>query len=163
MKSETVSYSIVSSNTMDWSPLGFSTHGICQARILEWVAISSSRGYSKPRDGTRISCIAGRFFTRESPGKPILMKLGLRKGFGLVLGQARESHGRRLWSMQDVVWEKFPFIGYFNEHDLKRREWSKAWAGIGQEATGPPISQDRRVFCHFCGLEKVRIYIWFQT
>ena len=66
MKSETISYSIVSNNPMDWSPLGFSTHGICQARILEWVAISSSRGYSKPRDGTRVSCIAGRFFTAQA-------------------------------------------------------------------------------------------------
>ena len=91
------------------------------------------------------------------------MKLGLRKEFGLVLGKARESHGRRLWSTLDVVWEKFPFIGYFNEHDLKRKEWSKAWAGIGQGATGRPISQHRRVFCHFCGLQQVLIFILFET
>jgi len=37
--------------------------GILQARILEWVAIPSSRGCSQPRDGTQVSCIAGRFFT----------------------------------------------------------------------------------------------------
>ena len=37
--------------------------GISQARILEWVAISSSRGSSQPRDGTHVSCIAGGFFT----------------------------------------------------------------------------------------------------
>ena len=36
---------------------GFSVHGIFQARILEWVAISSSRGSSQPRDQTHISCI----------------------------------------------------------------------------------------------------------
>ena len=40
-----------------------SVHGILQARILEWVAISSSRGSSQPRDQTQVSCIAGRFFT----------------------------------------------------------------------------------------------------
>ena len=40
---------------MDWSPLGSSVHGILQARILEWVAISSSRGSSRPRDRTHIS------------------------------------------------------------------------------------------------------------
>ena len=34
-----------------------------QTRILEWVAISFSRGSDKPRDQTQISCIAGRFFT----------------------------------------------------------------------------------------------------
>ena len=33
-------------NPVDCSPLGFSVHGILQARILEWVAISSSRGSS---------------------------------------------------------------------------------------------------------------------
>ena len=35
------------------------------ARILEWVAISSSRGSSPRRDQTQVSCIAGRFFTAE--------------------------------------------------------------------------------------------------
>ena len=40
------------------SPLSFSVHGISQARILEWVAISSSRGSSLPKDRTRLSCVS---------------------------------------------------------------------------------------------------------
>ena len=48
---------------MDCSPPGSSVHGSLQARILEWVAISFSRGSSQPRDQTEVSCIAGRFFT----------------------------------------------------------------------------------------------------
>ena len=44
-------------NRMDCSPSGFSVHGILQARILEWVAISFLRGSSWPRDWTCISCI----------------------------------------------------------------------------------------------------------
>ena len=48
-----------------------SVHGIFQARILEWVAISFSRGSSRLRDRTQVSCIAGRRFnlwaTREAP------------------------------------------------------------------------------------------------
>ena len=48
---------------MDGSPPGSSVHGIFQARVLEWIAISSSRGSSWPSDGTQVSCIAGRFFT----------------------------------------------------------------------------------------------------
>ena len=40
-----------------------SVHGILQTRILEWGAISSSRGSSRPRDWTWVSCIARRFFT----------------------------------------------------------------------------------------------------
>ena len=57
----------------DCSPPGFSFHGIFQARMLEWIAISSSRGSFWHRDQTCISCIyctAGRFFTPEPPGKP---------------------------------------------------------------------------------------------
>ena len=48
---------------MDCSLLGSSVHGIFQARILEWVAISFSRGSSHFREWTRVSHIAGRFFT----------------------------------------------------------------------------------------------------
>ena len=51
---------------LDRSPPGSSVHGILQARMLEWVAVPSSRGSSRPRDQTHIpsiSCIAVRFFT----------------------------------------------------------------------------------------------------
>ena len=48
---------------MDCSLRGSSVHGIFQARVLEWVAISFSRGSSRPRDQTQISRIAGRCFT----------------------------------------------------------------------------------------------------
>ena len=48
---------------MDCSPSGSSVPGIVQARILEWVVIPFSRGSSPPRNGTRVSCITGRFFT----------------------------------------------------------------------------------------------------
>ena len=44
-------------NAMDCSPPGYSVHEISQARILEWVAISFSRGSSQPRDFTHVSCI----------------------------------------------------------------------------------------------------------
>ena len=53
-------------NSMDCSPPGSSVHGIFQARILEWVAIYFSRGSSRTRDQTHISCvshIADRFLT----------------------------------------------------------------------------------------------------
>ena len=55
---------------MDCSLLGSSADGILQARMLEVVAIPSSRGSSRPRDWTQVSCIAGGFFndwaTREA-------------------------------------------------------------------------------------------------
>ena len=53
-----------------WSQPGSSAHGIFQARILEWVAISFSRGSSQTRDQSWVSCIADRLFpiwaTREA-------------------------------------------------------------------------------------------------
>ena len=61
---------------MDCSPPGSSIYGILQARILEWVAISFSRGSSQLRNWTQASCVAGRFFTkwatREAPAKKLL-------------------------------------------------------------------------------------------
>ena len=57
---------------MNCSPPGSSVHEISQARTLEWIAISFSRGSSQPRDTTHVSygsCTVGRFFTTEPPGK----------------------------------------------------------------------------------------------
>ena len=48
---------------MDYSLPGSSIHGIFQARILEWIAISFCRRSSRPRDSTQISRIVGRHFT----------------------------------------------------------------------------------------------------
>ena len=50
-------------NPVDYRPPSPSVHGISQARILEWVAISFTRGSSWPRNWTQVSCIAGRFIT----------------------------------------------------------------------------------------------------
>ena len=56
---------------MDPSLPGSSVHGISQARILEWVAVSFSRGSSQPKGQSLVSCIVGRFFTSEPLGKPL--------------------------------------------------------------------------------------------
>ena len=53
---------------MNYSLPGSSVHGISKARILKWVAISSSRDSAQPRDQTHVS-LAGGFFTTEPPGK----------------------------------------------------------------------------------------------
>ena len=58
---------------VDCSLPGSSVYGILQARVLEWVAISFSRGSSRPRDRTLVSRTAGRRFnlwaTREAPNR----------------------------------------------------------------------------------------------
>ena len=63
---------------MGCSPPGYIRHGILQARILGWVAIPFSRGSSWPRDQTRVTCIAGRFFYCLShQGNPTISKVSL--------------------------------------------------------------------------------------
>ena len=54
---------------MDYSLSGSSIHGIFQARVLERIAISFSRGSSRPRNRTRVSRIASRALLSEPPGK----------------------------------------------------------------------------------------------
>ena len=61
-------------NPMDYSLPDSSVHGILQVRMIEWVDIPFTRGFSQPRDRTHVSCVsctASRFFTVESPGKPL--------------------------------------------------------------------------------------------
>ena len=57
-------------NPMDCSLPGSSVHGILQARILEWVAISFSRVSSWPSDQSQVSRIASGSLLSEPPGKP---------------------------------------------------------------------------------------------
>ena len=60
------------------NPMDYTVHGILQARILEWVAISFSRGSSQTRDRTQVYHIAGRFFTswaiREAQSYEVIKK-----------------------------------------------------------------------------------------
>ena len=69
---ESGSHSVVSDFL--WS-MDYTVDGILQARILEWVAFSFSRGSSQPRDRTQVSCIAGGFFVQLShKGSPRILE-----------------------------------------------------------------------------------------
>ena len=76
-------------DAMDCSPQAPLSLGILQAQILEFVAMPSSRGSSRPRDRMRMSSgsyIAGRFFTAEPPGKPRTGPWSsLKRGAGALL------------------------------------------------------------------------------
>ena len=60
-------------------PPGFSVRGISQARILEWVVSSFSRGSSRPRDRTQVSCTAGGFFTSRATREALYNKIVLQR------------------------------------------------------------------------------------
>ena len=63
VKGKSLSHVRLFATPMDCSLPGSSIHGIFQARVLEWIAVSFSRVSSRPRDWTRVSHIAGRCFT----------------------------------------------------------------------------------------------------
>ena len=88
-------------NLMACSPSSSSVHGISKARILEGAAISFSRGYSQCRDRTcvsYVSCVAGRFFTTEPPGRPTKEETAHSKGAELrVQKQAHTFSGNRFF------------------------------------------------------------------
>ena len=85
---------------MDCSLPGFFVHGIFQARVLEWVAISFSRGSSWPRNRTQVSCIAGRRFTLWATREAHVTIVYLSK-----LGN------KLFWILQLFHWSPFPFQG----------------------------------------------------
>ena len=105
-------------DSMDCSLPGCSIRVILQARILKWVAYPFSRGSSRPRDRTGVSCIAGRFFTswatRESSGGLVKIQIS-----GTCLAGLE-------WGPRICISGKFPgaagllVLGYLVEHCLSR-------------------------------------------
>ena len=94
---------------LDCSPPSSSVHGIFQARILEWIAISSSKGSSQPRDQTCVSCITGGFFTcwaiRKAQNKIIVWLLRITISIGavnMIFHLKRRKHGKKKGSTDQV-------------------------------------------------------------
>ena len=67
---ESISHILLFCNPMDCSLPGSSVHGVLQARILEWVAVSFSRGSSPSKYQTQVSALQADSFPYEPPGKP---------------------------------------------------------------------------------------------
>ena len=83
-------FSVVSDSLlmlMDYSPPGSSVHGILQVRILEWVAIPFSRGFSQPRDRTWSPALQEDSLLSESPGKQTLCLHAERLRCLLIVGR----------------------------------------------------------------------------
>ena len=100
--------SVILCNPMDCSPPCSSAHGTIQARILEWVAISYSRGSSWPKDWTCLSCVSytGRhilYHSHHLGSPPTKEKLHTHPGVSLVSKDDRET------------WEKINSIGLYPE------------------------------------------------
>ena len=76
---------------MDYSQTCASIHGIFQARVMEWVVISFTRGSSRPRDWTQVSHIVGRCFTVWAT-REVLRAKTLRHQAPPSLGFSRQEH-----------------------------------------------------------------------
>ena len=83
-KNEVAQLCLTLCDPMDCSLPGSSVHRIFQARVLEWAAISFSRGSSQPRDWTQVSCIASRHFTVWGTREAVFRYLPHGNGFGLL-------------------------------------------------------------------------------
>ena len=94
---------------MDYSLPGSSIHGIFQARVLEWVAISFSRGSSWPRDWTWVSQIAGRHFTISATREDFLFSKSRQRTSSHVWMwelDHKESWALKNWCFWTVVLKK---------------------------------------------------------
>ena len=74
---------------MNCSLTDSSVRGILQAGLLEWIAFLCARGSSWPRNRTRVSCIAGGFFTIWANRKPILNDV-----FNLKMNNNQTKYGK---------------------------------------------------------------------
>ena len=98
---------------MDCSLPGFSVHEILQARVLEWVAISFSRGSSPTRDQTQISALQADALTSEPPH---LQMQEILRAMNLIPGWGRSPGGRHNKPLQ-----------YCLENPMDRGAW---WATV---------------------------------
>ena len=110
--------------------------GILQARILEWIAMPSSRGSSQPRDRTQVSCIAGRFFIIWATSKLLLNSHKMKSL------KAQVGHSTPWWKLIGNTTQNFPWpfrpLGFGFPHS-----WSSAWPLIYSAPTtlaSPPHS-----------------------
>ena len=97
---------------MDCSLPGSSVHGIFQAIVLEWIAISFSRGSSRPRDRTQVSCIIGTHFTVWSTSATLLFSI-LFLMLYLALGSLLSVQNTLLWTNRTKQ---------TNKNDITRRK-----------------------------------------
>ena len=124
---------------MDYSPLGSSVHGISQARMLDWVAISFSRRSSWPRDGHWVSCI-GRWIlyhcatmVKNPPANE-----GDTRDVGWILGSGRPFG----------VGNGNPLQCSCLESSMDKGAWGAAICGIPKSQTWLSIHTEYSIWCY---------------
>ena len=135
---------------VDCIPPGSSFQRISQATILEWVAISSSRGSSQPRDQTQVSCLSGRFFTTEAPGKlPSLGKNWVLEILAVTFFFFPLCGGYMLFMAVDIsadgiTWWGPPRCTKGPAGRLQEQPWQQS--PLGQQVPSPPVMSASSAF-----------------
>ena len=132
-------------DSLDYSLPGSSVHGILQARILEWDAIPFSRGSSRSKDRTQVSCIASRLFTNwATRGIPVLYRVSqLNCSF---LSDSLRPHG--LWPVRLLCpWDSPGKNTGMDCHSLLQgssqpRDWTQVSCTAGKIFTNWAIRED---------------------
>ena len=128
-------------NLIDCSLPGSSIHGILQARILEWVAISFSRGPSQPRGRTQVSRIAGRCFNLWA-----VYSHSILQGIALVPGICNQSvqMNKRGISVREINQNSI--------HLSSRMKFLRAPPGLGKTNSLPHDSEKPSKLWMVCSL-----------
>ena len=154
---------------MNCNPPGTSVHGILQARILEWVAISFSKWSSQPRDQIQVSRIAGGFFTNwatrdtQPPGQAIKLELSHKK--------KREKCTFLFYTLSQPASLIFHIIILSSEQDSSLSQSRKDILGtVVAGGLGPPILSKNRAsqgvrptytHCHSVADNSVILTLWY--
>ena len=113
-------------------PMDYTVHGILQVRILEWVAFPFSSGSSWPRNRTRVSCIAGRFFTnwamREALIPHIFKSYNDEPWFGSLFIHCTKHLSYNLAMWRPTIWGLVVFLHSFFGNFFLSVFWNCYWS-----------------------------------
>ena len=107
----------------DYSPPGSSVHGIFHARILEWVAISFSRGSSWLRDQTQVSCTAGLFTVWATVAAAAAKSLQSCPTLCDPIDDSHQASPSLAFSRQEH-WSGLPVLS--PKHESEKWKWSRS-------------------------------------
>ena len=106
-------------------------YGILQARILEWVAISFSRGTSQPRDRTQVSCIVGRRFTLWATREALVVYADLNSNLEVVLcKRKRKKERKKVKSLSSVRLFAIPWTVSYQGPPSMGFSRHECWSGL---------------------------------
>ena len=123
---------------MNCSPAGFSVRGITQARTLEWVAISYSKGSSQPRDQTCVfcvSCIGRKILQHCATWEACLLRIFIRINNELLLYQLKYLRGIQKGMQAYIMTHWYKVNSSGDSTQIQKHNWT----GTSEALRRPPL------------------------